>query len=59
MQTAMFTSKPFTAPSPLTMLSRHQLEAMAKKLEQSFKSLLDDDQIDPAREATELQTVSI
>ncbi len=50
----MLTSKPFTAPLALTMLTKHQLEAMAKKLEQPFKNLLDNEQIESSREAHEL-----
>ena len=50
----MFTFKPFTAPSPLTMLSIHQLEAMAYRLEQPFSDLLKKEQIEAPRQAVEL-----
>jgi len=50
----MYILKPFTALSDLTMLSRHQLEAMAHNLEQPFKSLLDDEQIEAPCEAADL-----
>jgi len=54
MRTTIYTSKPFAAPSALTMLSRHQLEMMTKKLERPFKALLDDEQIEAPREAAEM-----
>ncbi len=50
----MFTSKPFAEPSTLTMLSRYQREAMAKKLEQPFKTLLNDEQIEAQHNVHEL-----
>jgi len=50
----MFKSKPYSAPSPLTMLPRHQLEAMAHKLEQPFSDLLKEEQIEAPRQAVEL-----
>ena len=50
----MFKSKPYSAPSPLTMLPRHQLEAMANILEQPFSDLLKEEQIEAPRQAIEL-----
>ncbi len=50
----MLTSKPFAEPTTLTMLSRYQREAMAKKLEPPLKALLDNEQIKAQPKVQEL-----
>jgi len=47
----MFTSKSFAEISALTMLSKHQLERMANRLEQPFEPLQDEEQIEALHQA--------